>query len=427
VPSFQGLYWYYEEFGLPGYGKIKQYVGLEPESNDSLYKYKYSYDEKGANSEIIFQYYDSINNIWDNFSLTLIHYDRFGYDSCSLFKSWDNNTNSWLNSEQHLMYRNDQKAIIFDVNESWTGTGWYRYLGHKFDYFNNGFACSDSIHIFDWYTDIDDWFMKHKWFLHYDENNIQTWGRDIVFDEQLQAWRNYQQTLDYEFNNWCSCEEYWSCTSNPTHFIIQNWYDTSWVNMERLNAVYDSLGGNLTIFEAHNGENWCNYKKVELRIMEDGEINFLKEFDWLDEQWKQTGGYNTSYNYFNDTLIETVVDKWDADNMDWMPHKFTKYKNYILLSGTNSIFENKKNPGNKIKLMPNPSTGYLTIEIVSDEDTIQEIEIYDQSGKKVYSSSVIKSQTKNTTIDISKLNAGIYLVSIKTSNSEVIQSKLIKQ
>ena len=427
VFKYLGVLNYYMNPEENGYGLVKEYISLDPLTNDSVYCMSFSYDEHQRQHEIIMQYYDSTGNIWDNYSYTLIEYDRFGFDSCTLYKFWNDDSIAWVNGERHIMYLNDQKAITFDVNEQWTGTEWYRYTGHKFDYFNNEFACTDSIHIFDWHTDTYDWFMKHKWFLYYDENHVQTWGRDMVFDSQLQKWRNYQQTLDYEFDNWCGCEEFWSCTLNPTHFILQNWYDTAWFNIERFNAEYDSLGGNVVIMEGHNGSDWYYWIKKDLKFISIDTIDYLLIYEWIDNNWEELSGRNSSYTYDGNKLIEINDDIWDTITDDWQPYLVIKYEDYIWLENISSIPEQDYQSENKIKITPNPSTGNVTLQLIDKRKSIKKVEIYNLKGQAVYSQKSIVTGKRIIVVDISGLEKGIYILKVVTKCNELYSAKLVKE
>ncbi|AXG71438.1 internalin-J [Kordia sp. SMS9] len=74
------------------------------------------------------------------------------------------------------------------------------------------------------------------------------------------------------------------------------------------------------------------------------------------------------------------------------------------------------NSNNKIKIYPNPAKNNLYIE---SNQQIETIEIYTLLGEKVV-------EAKTTTINISNLNSGIYLIKIISLNRNVLTKKFIK-
>ena len=78
----------------------------------------------------------------------------------------------------------------------------------------------------------------------------------------------------------------------------------------------------------------------------------------------------------------------------------------------------------KIEIYPNP-TNY-ELRIMHYELRIKDIEIFDISGKSVYSSFSPSSHSSITTINISNLTSGIYVIKITTEAGEVIK-KFIKE
>lgn len=76
----------------------------------------------------------------------------------------------------------------------------------------------------------------------------------------------------------------------------------------------------------------------------------------------------------------------------------------------------------KIVLFPNPSSQYISIS--SPLINVNEIEIFDNSGKLVFAKSKLQNQEK---IDIKKLNEGIYYVRIYKDGTLLKSDKFIKK
>ena len=86
-----------------------------------------------------------------------------------------------------------------------------------------------------------------------------------------------------------------------------------------------------------------------------------------------------------------------------------------VLSGEDAVWKHK------IRLHPNPASGYLSIE--TPEITPDSILIWDQIGRKV---SETKPVTTNTVADVSHLSKGVYFVQIKLLNDSVIKRIVVE-
>ncbi len=77
----------------------------------------------------------------------------------------------------------------------------------------------------------------------------------------------------------------------------------------------------------------------------------------------------------------------------------------------------------KVKLYPNPTNNFLTLELPSME--VYEISIFNSIGLLVYSSKHF-SQTTKQNIDLNQLPAGVYMLEVKNKNGEKALKKLVK-
>jgi len=77
----------------------------------------------------------------------------------------------------------------------------------------------------------------------------------------------------------------------------------------------------------------------------------------------------------------------------------------------------------KLNIFPNPASNIVIIKM-DDEIEIENVEIYNLLGKKVYTHKT--SNQQNTEINISNLSKGMYVVKVKVNNF-IISKKLIIQ
>jgi hypothetical protein len=100
------------------------------------------------------------------------------------------------------------------------------------------------------------------------------------------------------------------------------------------------------------------------------------------------------------------------DLVDWLPSKS------LVSSELSSLLYG--NDG-EILVFPNPSSGWVTVEIRSESQSENNIEILDLSGKVVYKSAFRENKT---TIQTAEFRKGIYYIKI-TSNGRTYGYKLI--
>lgn len=91
---------------------------------------------------------------------------------------------------------------------------------------------------------------------------------------------------------------------------------------------------------------------------------------------------------------------------------------WLNSSVTTSLLENSEFP---LELYPNPAVETITLNIEFEGKA--KLEIYNLAGKKVYSTSV----SANETINIGALNSGAYQCILKTNDSVLYSTKLIKK
>jgi hypothetical protein len=89
---------------------------------------------------------------------------------------------------------------------------------------------------------------------------------------------------------------------------------------------------------------------------------------------------------------------------------------------------NESEASQAVELFPNPVSNELMVKLIAIEGK-SVIEVFDLTGKKVASTTIVTSPTSinNAKIDMSRTTKGIYLVRITNNNTIVHKSKIIKQ
>jgi hypothetical protein len=130
-------------------------------------------------------------------------------------------------------------------------------------------------------------------------------------------------------------------------------------------------------------------------------------------------------NYLNtETLIDTQnqvitfsVDQNIPGSLD--PNRFQLGINTTNLSINN--FE-----GNNLSVYPNPSTNYFNINTADFDQVIDDIEIFDVTGKKVLYQNFSESGQNLLTVNVDGLAGGVYILRLN-SNGKQYQTKIIKE
>ncbi|MDR2973037.1 MAG: M6 family metalloprotease domain-containing protein [Bacteroidales bacterium] len=128
-------------------------------------------------------------------------------------------------------------------------------------------------------------------------------------------------------------------------------------------------------------------------------------------------------------LPATIYARFNPPLGSWMPvdgkitFKATEAYNEIDVHGTVLGIDEIDNNKN-ITIFPNPTTGKF--QVMSDEVKISNIEIFDVYGKKQSYVLISNNQDEKMSIDISNLEAGIYIMTIQTYKGNIYK-KLVKE
>ena len=125
--------------------------------------------------------------------------------------------------------------------------------------------------------------------------------------------------------------------------------------------------------------------------------------------------------------VDNVVDNIEKVEVENAPagnykvvvsHKGTltggKQMYSLLLSGTGTTLSAKEHYFNEVKVFPNPTQDVLNVSLPKEIASGVSYDIYDISGKKVKQFSN-KVDSDSLTIDVSGLNSGVYILTVKTT------------
>jgi len=126
--------------------------------------------------------------------------------------------------------------------------------------------------------------------------------------------------------------------------------------------------------------------------------------------------------------VDNIVTIWplasSAKNLKGKPPHYT----YQLIFIPKTTFDNQLTGLNnvivsKVNIYPNPTNGILQIEIPDNENSSNQITIYNTAGQPI---KTFKRASGLTTLDLQQLMSGIYFVAIRNESGQIIHySKLI--
>ncbi|HNS11735.1 MAG TPA: kelch repeat-containing protein [Bacteroidia bacterium] len=153
-------------------------------------------------------------------------------------------------------------------------------------------------------------------------------------------------------------------------------------------------------------------------------LNMLYKYNQANDEWTLSGtfcglprGYAGGFSLSNDMYIGSGAQRNDASPASMLTD-FWKLTNGLTLRienpGTYSDFD----------IYPNPAFETISIDNSIDGRTMNELRIYDVSGKFLFRKDLVENMN---IIDISTLASGMYFVELASSKGEVLDSRFIKE
>ena len=142
--------------------------------------------------------------------------------------------------------------------------------------------------------------------------------------------------------------------------------------------------------------------------------------------------------YFNDELVHTDTQVLSKDaasrviNFDYdqqsnnriQLRSYIQGEVFITNSNSNIITSTNNSLDSNIKVYPNPTASYVNIS--TNTMSVDEIKIYNSNGVQV-NKIELNSNSKNTQIDLSSLDRGVYLVQIIGQNGKMLTKRIVKE
>ena len=143
--------------------------------------------------------------------------------------------------------------------------------------------------------------------------------------------------------------------------------------------------------------------------------------------WQQVSGPSASTFSATTGVNVTVSDLAIGDYV----YRLTVRDNKNAVSTATvkvTVIDNFRNYDKPFALYPNPATDVINIRLLSDKAERSEVTVYDMSGKMVLPPAIVNKPTGafTTTIDITRLKPGTYVVQIASFGKKKMTTKFLK-
>ncbi|MFD1061692.1 T9SS type A sorting domain-containing protein [Winogradskyella litorisediminis] len=334
----------------------------------------YIYDSNGrliSRTELFF-----FNNVWEPTNRDVYTYNTS--NTIETFQSYDSNSQTFIN-DFRTIYNYDSNGVIQNlVDENWNGTSWENDAIFIFNYVNNRLDTA----IFQFWNGTT-YVNEERNRLEYDVNNRL---ENLIFDDWTgNSWSlGGRERVEYDANGFINLS------------VVEDWNGTAYVEDERETFTYSASGNRLTeAITFNNITTTYDYTYDNNEQISNIDNPFI-DLDGLTYQVQ-------SFPFFNKVLMRENISFGNERTL-------YDYQNSIALN--TELFQDESN------LIVHPNPVYSTLNI-SSNSIISEVKIFDLLGKLVI-------ETNETTIDVSNLYEGVYLLKISGDNKSSIR-KFIKK
>lgn len=320
--------------------------------------------------------YDASNNLINDLEqitdgLVYNNLYTYSYDANNnlinvLYQNWNNNV--WTNISQNVYSYDASNNQTSSLYQTWNGSAWVN-------------SKKDS------YT--------------YDVNN------NLINDLQ-QNW---------DGNTWVNFSQFvytYDANSNQNNRLYQKWYNSAWVNYYQDIYTYDANNNQTVDLNQNFIANGTLENSNQYTFNYDSNNNQTSNLTqtWLVNAWLNVQHYNFTYDANN--YIQTGLEgTWNGTSFS--KSDSTHYYYHQVTTGITSIIDQTQ-----LSIYPNPTNGVINI---ASSNNLQQIEIYNLLGEKVYES---KPNNSNTAIDLSEQSKGIYFIKTYTEKGIKTQKILLQ-
>ncbi len=411
-------------------------------------RYTYTYSSKAERLTTLLE--KTVNNNWENFTLTEYTYDANGNKIFEVWKLWGDD--DWVNSSRTTYIYSDENNLITSVNEVWDNGNWVNSERNSYSYNTSGKKVSEVKEIWNG----TDWENNTKTIYVYSDQGDMTYMISEVWMNDV--WVNNKQlvyTYDSNHNQTSGVTQTWSSgewlnvskdsstyttTNNKTMYLYQTWNDSVWNNYFKYDYQYNDLDYlETSILMMWNDTTWTNSEKINYSYGSYGVIETELKKAWANNTWNDYSMKQYVYDEYGNAL-ESNYYFWEGiwtqnqDDVIQVAYNYnTKFENYFgynVHGAYSSMIVNVKENNrlnNKITLAPNPANDKVTVNVKTDNTDTIFVNLVDVNGKVI---STISGNNKNNqsgfVFKTGDLPAGVYFIVISNQNNKLTKKLIIQ-
>jgi hypothetical protein len=373
----------------------------------------YFKDDEGRDTALIYQFWNTMTNSWNNITKIVIHFDDQGNEVFQGYYLWDQE--AWvLDFGSQMDYEYDTQDRVLSITYSYyMGNVWYPYWRDLFEYEFNDLLSAMT------------------------EQYWDSWENDWVNDyreEYLYANNEWSELFGYYWDDWGEewIPDMWAKDIVWVDFSAFLWaevtileYDgMNWVNSERGFASYNALNMPLVIqFEIWFGGAWVNDWKVTWEYDSFYNITLMKEEMWSGIGWEVYWGERYIYEYDE---FDNIAVEYFEEYYYWVKFWEKVYKLESWYEDVTGI-QPVHNESFSINVFPNPAGNMVNIQL---DDYVPGLPVYyqmlDITGRTVMSGQHDSNGGGSVQLNIQDIPAGVYILRVESMN--IIETvKIIKR
>jgi|GEM_PF-3066851 len=413
----------HEHNNLKTFLGYRDYLSYELLSYKSTNEIKYRLDV----GEILF--WDEVSSIWSAALQEEFVYNSDGIIISKLILEWDDNTNQWETTWKTTYTYDASNKLIVELESNWDDGAeqWVPVEKYENNYDASGLLILTTD--YEWDEVNTQWMKELKSEYSYNTSGDLSIRQSFEWDGTGSQWVNERRNeYTYDDGKLILLKEYvWNPGANQ---FIENWKHEFNYN----------ISGQLTLEFDHEWDagssQWVPILKEEYIYDSNGNLERNLSYEWEQgsNQWLTAGKtehtYDNAYefsqlilpypldeivNLFHHMLLDIKAYGWDEASSNWI--------NYFMFEFSYS----EQNIGSvgemadeQIRIYPNPAKTELNIYAAGFN--IEEVILYTLTGQKI-----MKVRPVDGIVDISHLQAGMYIVELTIENTRIRQKLLVQR
>ena len=218
--------------------------------------------------------------------------------------------------------------------------------------------------------------------------------------------------------------------SRLTELITQYWEEEQWINRYKEALQYSGDRVTQYLFMIWDEGQWVNDSKDESTWDGHGNMTSTTYYEWEEDDWLPIDKMEVSYNTTQDPADLLYPYFWYGEGWDmvtgyvisdWEDGAWQLYSEATFYWSGGTPTSLPAVPYTSLtNVYPNPASDLITISADVASDMLK-LFFYDTSGRMVFS----KTMPNHTSVSVSHLNQGIYMLIIQSDHERVSTQKLI--